>query len=248
MHFNANFFEIFKLLENYTTMTLSKTTVSKIVSAAAFAALFFLATAPLSAQNDDEKQGQSLKFYLSSVSTDFTFYRLINSVPSEFSSTKFGVAGLGYAWQRSEKNFHEVSLSLFLEEKSLENWRHFQHYTDVRYELYRVLYQKGNWKIAAGGGVAASYMGYEERPYTSAFFPITYREVNAKLLAIPRFSYQFERFALEMNIPLTISTLAFHSFREQNPAITLGAVSGLGFSLFSLDETYQLRLGLVVPL
>ena len=207
-------------------------------------------------QSDNVPNNQ-IKFYFSTIHEGYTENRFSSNDRFSKNISKIGVPSIAYAWKTSEKKWQEVELSAFFDNNQdisvsgsamTGNFTERLGYVSARYERNRILLGSDKVDLSIGGGFQAAYIHNSFAPATSSDFPFSYNGVHTKLSVIPRALIKFEHFALDFNMPYSVMSFNFTSFREDNPTLSRleETNSGLDFELFPNSYFLQARLGIVI--
>jgi len=116
-----------------------------------------------------------------------------------------------------------------------------------RYE-YLWLINKSNpdskWKVYLGFAGEPFLRSLNYRPAETTDFPFTLLDVGINISAVPRITYFLnERWFMDINIPFTVSQLAYRTESSENPQIPVNDRSVNSFETEAFPSIFQVRVG-----
>lgn len=205
---------------------------------------------------------KGIKIYTNyfSDSYEITEFENTNFTTRNFKFHQFGAVSGGYVWQGKGKNWHEIEFGIAFDYSNatsqLTSGSTFlmtsgnKTLTSVfssRYEWQYQLLEGHSMSFNLGSSSQLSWFHANQVPKTSVFFPYYYNKVWLNLAVVPRVLFHFEKFALDINFPISVVQTGFDDKGVENPTLSLEEQTSYGFhfDFFPNQHWFQARAGIL---
>jgi len=213
---------------------------------------------------DAPPDGKALKLYTNFFVDNFQInYDNNNTALTRYTHdfTSLGALSLGVAWKKNEKSYREFSAGIaFRQNESLyqalplqggqlqtvAGSRNSTATVFTKMEGYRRLLGNDKVVFLLGSSAELYWLDYRESPTTSSTFPTSFSKIALHLAVVPRILIPFERFAIDINMPVNFVQTSFSRQYVSNPILQEEekTVFGFDFDLFRPANLFQFRVGM----
>lgn len=193
-------------------------------------------------------------YFSDSYSINHTQGTQITREDRDFNS--LGSMSVGYIWQKNDRKWSELEFGWAFDQSEYTIGSNNRLITagekmnttmlSSRYEWQYQLLGNESVSFNLGAGTQLYWLNNSYTPMISAFFPYYSSKVSLRFAAVPRVLFHFERFALDINLPITLAQAGFTLTRVENPVLRPEERSnnGFDFELFAPKDWIQARIGI----
>jgi hypothetical protein len=205
---------------------------------------------------------KGIKIYTNyfSDSYEITEFRNTDFTTQNFNFNQLGSISGGYVWQSKEKHWHEIEFGLAFDYSNATSQTTsggvslmtsgdaaLTSVISSRYEWQYQLLKGKSVSFNLGSSSQLYWLHANQAPKISSNFPYFYNKVWLKLAVVPRVLFHFEKFALDINLPITFAQTGFDSRRIENPTLSPEEQTSYGFNFEILPNQhwFQARAGIL---
>lgn len=205
---------------------------------------------------------KGIKIYTNyfSDSYEITEFRNTDFTTQNFNFNQLGSISGGYIWQHKAKSWHEIEFGFAFDYSNAtsqitsggaslmtEGNTALTSVFSSRYEWQYQLLKGESVSFNLGSSSQLYWLHANQEPKISASFPYYYNKVWLKLAVVPRVLFHFEKFALDINFPLSFVQTGLGSRRVEDPTLNPEERTSANFDFEILPNKhwFQARAGIL---